>query len=320
MRLRGIVGGVAAGVLMLAAGPATAAVTNGRIAFSAMRSDGGSDIATVKPDGKGWTDLTPGAHPVYCAPAWSPDGTRIAFVEPHPQLPGSIDPGNGYLHVMRSDGSGGQVLSLARTSQECIRPTWSADGSYIAYGGFDGTNFSQIYAIPSNGLGPPVRVTDGEIPSTNPSWSPDGTRIAYDGMDGNLYTTPVTRGPAGLAFGPRQQVGGSGVGTNPDWSPDGTRLAMSHPDDPRGIWTIGSSDASNPSQVTSGDLDDDPSWSPDGAAIAFDRNGIGPDGSGIGPQVFTVAADGSGAAAQVTTSTAHGFDMASQPDWQRRGS
>lgn len=305
---RGVIGGfLAAAILLLGGASADAAVTNGRIAFDAMRASDASDIATVKADGKGWTDLTPGSHTNYCAPAWSPDGTRIAFVEPRPQLPGGVDPGNGYLHVMNSDGSNDNVLTLARTSHDCIRPTWSADGAYIAYGGFEGTNFSQIYAIASNGLSAPAAVGEGDIPVTNPSWSPDGTQIAFDGMDGNLYTTPVFRGPTGLSFGPRHRVG-TGVGTNPDWSPDGTRLALARSDDPRGIWTVGSSDASDPRQVTSGSFDDDPSWSPDGAVIAFGAS-----------EIFTVAADGSGAAVQVTTSAARGFDFAAQPDWQQRG-
>src|SRR3954464_7628707 len=99
---------------MLGAASANGAVTNGRIAFEAMHVGGGSDIATVKPDGKGWTDLTPGSHPDYCAPAWSPDGTQIAFVEPRPQQPGGVDTGNGYVHVMNADGSGNRVLTLAR--------------------------------------------------------------------------------------------------------------------------------------------------------------------------------------------------------------
>jgi Tol biopolymer transport system component len=308
---RGVIGGLlGAAVLMLGGASADAAVTNGRIAFDAMRAGGGgaSDIATVKPDGRGWTDLTPGSHTNYCAPAWSPDGARIAFVEPRPQLPGGVDPGNGYLHVMNADGSNDNVLTLARTSHECIRPTWSADGAYIAYGGFQGSNFSQIYAIPSDGLGAPMDVDAGDIPVTNPSWSTDGTQIAFDGMDGNLYTTPVSRGPTGLSFGPRHRVGPD-VGTNPDWSPDGTRLAIARSDELRGIWTVNSSDESDPRQITSGTIADDPSWSPDGAAIAFEDYS----------EIFTVPADGSAAPVQVTTSAAHGFDFAAQPDWQRRG-
>jgi len=267
----------------------------------------------VKPDGKGWTDLTPGSHPDYCAPAWSPDGTQIAFVEPRPQLPGGVDPGNGYVHVMNADGSGDRVLTLARTLHECTSPTWSADGSYIAYGGFDGSNFERVYAIPSNGVGAPMPVTESDVPTTNPSWSTDGTQIAYDAMDGSgIHTIPVTRGPAGLSFGPPHRVGG--VGVDPDWSPDGARFAVASFSDPRGIWTIGSSDGSDPQQVTSGSVDGAPSWSPDGAAIAFD--GTSPSGY---TEIFTVASDGSGTPVQVTVSGAHSFVFAAQPDWQRRG-
>jgi hypothetical protein len=67
-----------------------------------------------------------------CDPAWSPDGSKIAFTDfslflPHPDLA-----------VVRADGSGiirlhpGGVVSPQEASQG---PTWSPDGSQIAYSG-----------------------------------------------------------------------------------------------------------------------------------------------------------------------------------------
>src|SRR5438132_3724734 len=50
----------------------------------------GGGLFVINVDGSGWRRLTP--NPCNGAPAWSPDGTRIAFVRCH------------YLYVMRADG------------------------------------------------------------------------------------------------------------------------------------------------------------------------------------------------------------------------
>src|SRR5215210_226152 len=81
---------LAAGVLMLAAAvtakPAEAAFpgANGKIAFTSDRvtlanPTGDREIFTMNPNGTGVTQLTDNTEPDY-SPAFSADGTRIAFV------------------------------------------------------------------------------------------------------------------------------------------------------------------------------------------------------------------------------------------------
>jgi len=297
---------VIAAAMLVVAAPAVAA-SNGRIALSASTGIGSSDIATVKPDGKGWRVLTPGDHEAYCAPSWSPDGSRIAFVEPDPAVPEPTDVQSGLLHVMNADGTDRRVLALAKPAPDCTTPTWSPDGDYIAYQGFDGINFREVYVIRSNGAGAPLAATDDDRPSFYSLWSPDGSQILSVSDDGYVYTTPVAFGPLGPSFGPPEPIifGWLGVA---DWSPDGTRLVATRSDTPelRGVWTIDSDDGGNPQRVTTAtSFDSAGSWSPDGARIAFTRDS----------HVFHIAADGSGEPVQVTQPR-DGYVWFSQPDWR----
>lgn len=105
------------------------------------------------------------------APAWSADGSRIAFITTW-----SGDPGWGStLWIMNADGSGKRRLIAAGEAGD-RDPTWSPDGSSIAfiraYG--DDTDIT-IVSVDSGEL---VRLS---LPGQQegPAWSPDGRHIAY---------------------------------------------------------------------------------------------------------------------------------------------
>jgi Tol biopolymer transport system component len=315
-RIRGALLAVALCACALpATADAMAPVANGRLAFSAG-GNGRSDIVTVKPNGSGWTDLTPGDHPGYCSPAWSPDGTKIAFLEPgDPSTAGIV--GTSKLHVMNADGSAVRTLPLARVAALCEAVSWSADGAWLAYL----NPGSQVEAIRADGLGPGLAVTD-DGSYHHPAWSNDGSRIVYVGEDGHMYTTPVSRvGPA-LTFGSKQQVDQYGVvGLHPDWSPDDSRLVVERDGEDRGLWTMNSSDGGAAVRLTTDPLDADPSfvddeasWSPNGRKIAFWRGIFNANGSYLGQGIFTIDADG-GAPVQVTGPVGE-LQGVGQPDWQ----
>ncbi|HKP90539.1 MAG TPA: hypothetical protein VJT75_11280 [Thermoleophilaceae bacterium] len=287
---------------------------NGRLALTAGLGLGRADIVTVKSNGKGWTDLTPGDHPAYCSPAWSPDGTRIAFLEPADAVAGRT-----VLHVMNADGTGARLVPLARPSPVCESLSWSADGGWIAYSAGGGG----VEAIRADGLGPGLTVTDGESGYHNPKWSNDGSRIVYLAEDGHTYATPVSRvGPA-LAFGAKQQIDQHGpIGGHPDWSPDDSRLVATWEGaDARGLWTVSSSDGGAAVPLTTNALNSEPtlvddyaSWSPDGRKIAFWRGTYTANGAGIGQGIFVV--DAGGGAPLELIAAAGDVTSVAQPDWQ----
>ncbi len=97
------------------------------------------------------------------APAWSPDGTKIAFTN------------SSQIYVMNADGSA--VVRLTNTPAGDGAPAWSPDGTKIAFhSNRDGS--PQIYVMNADGSGV-TRLTNNYDTDLQPAWSSDGSRIAF---------------------------------------------------------------------------------------------------------------------------------------------
>lgn len=143
------------------------------------------------------------------SPAWSPDGSRIAFI-------GHDGSGSSQLQVLWLDS--GRQTALTRGPMSPSDPVWSPDGERIAFNRFvesappsiveplsppegaewapparvvdrpvfraDGAGFlphgqSQRFVVPADG-GPARQLTDGPYPQPGPvTWSSDGTSLVY---------------------------------------------------------------------------------------------------------------------------------------------
>jgi Tol biopolymer transport system component/DNA-binding winged helix-turn-helix (wHTH) protein len=110
------------------------------------------------------------------SPAFSPDGSRIAFAW-------NGDPAHGtkgfdlYVKALGSE----TLLRLTQHPSEWISPTWSPDGTQIAIHRIDGAD-TGIYVVPALG-GPErklrsTRLPGGWTPFSIISWSPDGKWLA----------------------------------------------------------------------------------------------------------------------------------------------
>jgi TolB protein len=179
-----------------------------RIAFWANQ-DGRPEIFVIRSDGTGLTRVT---HDTLgdAFPAWSPDGTRLAFT----RAGGSASDLDG-IFIVNADGTGEVQVPGVGPEPELA---WSPDGAEIAFNG--------IASIHVDGTGARTITSRAETQS-DPAWSPDGTRIAYgcvDPVTGSQEICVVNRDGSSDAF--FTQTGPPAGEIQPTWSPDGAFIAF----------------------------------------------------------------------------------------------
>lgn len=242
-----------------------------------------SRIYLIRAVGKRPVPITSGArndtHPV-----WSPNHTRIAFIRQTAPIGGPLGQpkGDAAIWVMKADGSGAHRVSRGVTLAGWGGPTWSPDGSKIAFVGKspDGKALD-IYVTGANGGGPTDLTKSGDgAASDYPRWSPDGTQIVFRHVFPNGWPTTWTMSPDGSGQKPRFR-GGSMYA----WSPDGSKIAWVFSRGTHDEIEISSLDGTNVVEITKGSTYEEPSWSPDGRQLVLVRANqitiLNTDGTGI---------------------------------------
>ena len=126
------------------------------------------------------TNITNSAEEIDDDAAWSPDGQKILWT-PHNVGDNPNNSPSKEVWVMNADGSG--RVNLTNNGFEERAPTWSPDGTRVAYmcrtnaPGGTGTDF-EICVMNADGSAPTVLTSNAVLDAT-PSFSPDGLKIAF---------------------------------------------------------------------------------------------------------------------------------------------
>jgi len=229
-----------------------------RVLFTVQTPSTGGDVIVANADGSNRLSLTGGVG-FASDPAWSPDGTKVAFSSIHT----SSGTGPGELYVVNADGSDlHAVTSGAPTGHFRVNPTWSPDGSQLAYFEMNGSADSEdIWVVPAGG-GTPRRLTWNGGQKRMLAWQPHGPLLVYEQFDSSwgLWTldvpTDTVRRLADVA-----PLGG----TDSLWSPDGTQLAYA---DATFHLAVLDADGTNVRVLTADTIGTAPQWSADGRTLA----------------------------------------------------
>jgi Tol biopolymer transport system component len=136
-------------------------------------------------------------------PSWSPDGSRIVYIDSPPSRIHFVDPVNA------------AKTFVSTTSDFRSHPDWTPDGQHIVFSGFSG-----VYIASADGGDVQLLVDDAEDGRDHghPTVSPDGTRIAFE-----VFSPPAIW---------LMNIDGSNQrllmidGEAPCWSPDSQQIAF----------------------------------------------------------------------------------------------
>jgi hypothetical protein len=230
------------------------------IAFDRQDENGTRKVFVMNADGTNVTELANGYDP-----AFSPDGTKIAYVDG--------DAETSDIWVMNADGSAPARLT---ENYQSFSPAWSPDGSKVAFISSHQDGF-QIYVISADGTN--QQRLEVDIPNIyykfSPAFSPDGAKIYFVGFaQGESGSTENIYAMNADGSGMPSQLTFDDSTTNIDTlavAPDGQTIVARFHHDLQAIATSGTGAMVN---LTNGNpqIDRHPAFAPNGAKIVFERD------------------------------------------------
>ena len=197
-------------------------------------------------------------------PAWSPDGSQLAFQYVNPDT-GQLDG----LWLAEADGT--NLRPVPNSLPRDRAPSWSPDGNALVFESFREGN-SGLYTVDLASETVVPLLVSADAAYEQPVWSPDGETIAYlmraTTMQGEVRYLYVVNADGSE---PRRLSDLTYV-TSVAWSPDGTQLVLAA-EQTAFTANIIVLDMTNgdTTVLTEGAVDTQPVWSPDQRHIAFVR-------------------------------------------------
>ncbi len=218
-------------------------------------------IMRERQDQFNWVDLAGNREPVplpparYFHPRFSPDGTRLAYLEGRTGEARSI-----WVYDMGL----GVAVPLPKPSlqHENFSFAWSPDGTEIVFASHVGGGPNDLYLTAADGSGEPERLTESDAGQRPGSWSPNGVLAFLESgdimilsMDGDSEPAPFRETP----FFERW----------PAFSPDGNWLAYTSNETGRLEVHVRPFPAGEPAYQVSNGGGLAPAWSPNGEQLFY---------------------------------------------------
>lgn len=224
------------------------------------------------------------------SPVWSPDGRRIAFVQPTGPYTGG-----SHAWVVNDDGTGLTRLTALRPEGKplvALKLMWSPDGQHVLYydkscGVYGSWGAGGVFLAEADGSTLVTIADQGEACASAAAWAPDGTKIAVglgfyrrssqdEGKGLGVFALEVEGGQPVLPPKPLVQGLEGEFVTDLHWSPDGQWITLQEDSGYLGLsktpWIMKADGSELVAFVPEG-LEDynisSATWSPTGDQIAF---------------------------------------------------
>jgi TolB protein len=204
---------------------------------------------------------------IWSQPSFSPDGKQVAYVH----WAGNFSD----IFLMAADGTDprrltrGQSASLMDNSW-AMRPTWSPDGSRLAFISDQASTHNQLWVMSKDGDARRQLTSEltGVLWVDSLSWEPNGNRLAMTAAPdivspSHIYLIDIAKG-AYARF--TDELNGA---FDPSFSPDGSTLAYIGRPSGQTTLTVQTLDGSLKATFDRLPFLRSPAWSPDGKTLAF---------------------------------------------------